>query len=624
MKKILLFLFCITLYSSTANATLSNDEMPKSCENFSILPDDLRVACLNKHIANNIAGVKELRNFVVTLKKFYKKYNDDCKFCEQYLNYIAKLEANPSHYGFAYIRLNKIGKKSSAFFWKYEPVGFVYSVGRDKTLTRSDAIKRCGTSVESYDKKLNACFRILEDTQFTYDGAAGNVIFDLKASKAFYKNPDMYIQPMKVLISNINDLNQSEVIKQFTILNADKNLDDHSGNTALQQKEKPILQTNNEETKKQLVTPIIKPELEPEVITKTNKAPTSKGDKDAPVLKIQDRITVTDRSYSITGTVKDASAVFIEANGSTWEVYKNTFTITGSTPFGLNEVEVIAFDAAGNETSKKIIIERKIQTVSNDLNFEKLKPEKLNKSKNKNRIALVIGMEEYKNISPANYATNDAKFFIDYVQGAFGVSESNIKYFFDAKLEAKFEIKKWLKKNVGLNTEVYVFFSGHGMALNEGKDLHLLTSDTLPDFIEETSFNRNEIFNDIAQYNPKSVIAFLDTCYSGAGRADGEMLLAMAKGLVVVDEQQQLLPDNFTLFTAASAQESAWSLPEAKHGTFSYFLMKGMEGAADLNDDKKLTNGELQEYLLDNVGRFAQQQQTPQMIGDPNQVLVQF
>ena len=42
------------------------------------------------------------------------------------------------------------------------------------------------------------------------------------------------------------------------------------------------------------------------------------------------------------------------------------------------------------------------------------------------------------------------------------------------------------------------------------------------------------------------VSLLLDTCYSGAGRADGEMLLAMAKGLVVVDEQQQKLPDNFT------------------------------------------------------------------------------
>ena len=66
--------------------------------------------------------------------------------------------------------------------------------------------------------------------------------------------------------------------------------------------------------------------------------------------------------------------------------------------------------------------------------------------------------------------------------------------------------------------------SGHGMALNDGKELYLLTHDTITEYIDETAFNRNEIFNDIAQYNPKSATVFLDTCYSGAGRADGEML----------------------------------------------------------------------------------------------------
>ena len=265
-----------------------------------------------------------------------------------------------------------------------------------------------------------------------------------------------------------------------------------------------------------------------------------------------------------------------------------------------------------------------MQSTKQTNDFESLNPSKIKSKNKKNRIALIIGIEEYKNISDANYAKRDAKLFIDYAQTAFGVPQSNIKYFFDAETEAKFEIKDWLKKNVRKNSEVYVFFSGHGMALNNGQDLYLLTNDTRTQYIKETALNRNEIFNDIAQYNPKSVTAFLDTCYSGAGRADGEILLAMAKGLVVVDEQQQQLPDNFTLFTAASAQESAWSLPEAKHGAFSYFLMKGMEGEADLDGNKKLTNGELQEYLLDNVSRHAQQQQTPQMIGDSDRVLVRF
>ncbi len=363
-------------------------------------------------------------------------------------------------------------------------------------------------------------------------------------------------------------------------------------------------------------------ELTPPVV----KIPEMKIDKSPPIFEIDDYIRINQRKYSLKGNVYDDNQVFVEANGVSWPVIKNTFTIEGSVPIGINEIEVVAFDTVGNEVSKKIIVERVIETADVTSNLEQLNPEKIRSKPKKERIALIIGIEEYKNISSANYAKRDAEFFIDYVQSAFGVPQNNINYFFnsDAVEQSKFQIKTWLKKNVRKNSEVYLYFSGHGMALNDGQELYLLTHDTITEFINETALNRNEIFNDIAQYNPKSVTAFLDTCYSGAGRADGEMLLAMAKGLVVVDEQQQKLPDNFTLFTAASAQESAWSLPEAKHGTFSYFLMKGMEGNADLNGDKKLTNGELRDYLLDNVGRYAQQQQTPQMVGDPNQVLIKF
>ncbi len=362
------------------------------------------------------------------------------------------------------------------------------------------------------------------------------------------------------------------------------------------------------------------------VTTQVVQVPKSKIDKEAPVLKIAERITVNEMDYSISGLVEDDSEVFIEADGNSIIVSDNKFQIKGSTPIGLNEIEVVAFDQWGNKISKNIIIERVIQTVESSNQFEELNPYKLKSKTSKNKLALVIGIEEYESIPNANFADRDAQFFVDYVQRGLGVPDNKIKFFFNenAKERSKFEMIKWFKQNITTDTEVYLYFSGHGLAINEGQELYLLANDTMTDFIEETAINRNEIFNAIAENNPKSVTAFLDTCYSGAGRADDQMLLAMAKGLVVVDEQQQKLPDNFTLFTAASAQESAWSLPEAQHGTFSYFLMKGMEGNADLNGDKKLTNGELRDYLLDNVGRYAQQQQTPQMVGDPNQVLIKF
>ena len=116
----------------------------------------------------------------------------------------------------------------------------------------------------------------------------------------------------------------------------------------------------------------------------------------------------------------------------------------------------MAFDQWGNETKKTILVERVIQTVNQENKLELLDPEKLRAKRNKNRIALIIGIEQYENISNANYAKRDAQLFIDYVESAFGVPQNNIKYLFNenAKEKSKVDIKRWLKKNVRKNTEV--------------------------------------------------------------------------------------------------------------------------------------------------------------------------
>jgi len=53
--------------------------------------------------------------------------------------------------------------------------------------------------------------------------------------------------------------------------------------------------------------------------------------------------------------------------------------------------------------------------------------------------------------------------------------------------------------------------------------------------------------------------------------------------------------------------------------------MKGIEGEADLNNDRKITVAEMQEYLIDTVGRHAMsmnRKQQLQLFGEPSKVLV--
>ncbi len=57
---------------------------------------------------------------------------------------------------------------------------------------------------------------------------------------------------------------------------------------------------------------------------------------------------------------------------------------------------------------------------------------------------------------------------------------------------------------------------------------------------------------------------------------------------------------------------------------FSYFLMKGMEGEADSNQDNQITAGELHTYVQQNVIQQSSGSRTPELQGDADRVLVRF
>ena len=112
---------------------------------------------------------------------------------------------------------------------------------------------------------------------------------------------------------------------------------------------------------------------------------------------------------------------------------------------------------------------------------------------------------------------------------------------------------------------------------------------------------------------------FLDTCYSGASRTD-EFLVASRQ--IFIEPEEQEIPSNFTVFSASAGKETAKILEEAEHGLFSYYLMKGLEGKADSNNDQQITYGELHSFINKKVTRQASQ--TPQLSGNHNQVLMQW
>ena len=137
--------------------------------------------------------------------------------------------------------------------------------------------------------------------------------------------------------------------------------------------------------------------------------------------------------------------------------------------------------------------------------------------------------------------------------------------------------------------------------------------------LEDSTLLRNQLFDSVDKLNPRSVTVFLDTCYSGTTRTD-EILVAAKP--IFLEPKEQDIPSKFTVFTASAGRETAKVLEEAEHGLFSYYMMKGLEGDADSNNDNQITNGELFFFINKNVSRQASQ--SPQLNGDPEQILVKW
>jgi hypothetical protein len=285
---------------------------------------------------------------------------------------------------------------------------------------------------------------------------------------------------------------------------------------------------------------------------------------------------------------------------------------------------IVATDVNGNIDTQSITVKRHI--VESQPKFASLNPAQVKKQPERDAVAVIIGIADYKNLPRADFANDDASVFYDYAIRALGVKPENIKLLVDGNADdvAIYQtFKSWLPSRVRPTTDVYVFYSGHGLPGEEGQGLYLLPQRAHRDLIEKTAISHREINGFIKAAKPKSVTIFLDSCYSGVART-GETLLASARP-VVLKSDKKLFPEEFTVITASQADQISSSSPDLKHGIFSYYLMRGMEGEADANRDGKITVGEMHSYLTEQVMRQAgmmNRKQQPQLVGDTSKVLV--
>ena len=245
-------------------------------------------------------------------------------------------------------------------------------------------------------------------------------------------------------------------------------------------------------------------------------------------------------------------------------------------------------------------------------------------------LAVIVGVGTYAKAPPATFAAEDARTAARYFETMLGIPASRIELLVDGEatlgqMQRVFGDDGWLARRVSPDSEVFVYFAGHGMAELEKFSPYLLPADADPNYLRQTAFSLDKMIEMVASLNARSTTFFLDACFSGLTR-EGVALLDNARPLLV--EQSRRVPSGLSVFSGGSKSQIVSALSDQGHGAFSYSLFKGLAGDADLDHDRRVLASELKTYLEEAVPRAVlplDREQTPGIVlADPEQVMVQL
>lgn len=238
------------------------------------------------------------------------------------------------------------------------------------------------------------------------------------------------------------------------------------------------------------------------------------------------------------------------------------------------------------------------------------------------RWALIIGIEQYRKAPAVAFASRDATAMREYAMKLLGVPPENVVLLLDdqaTKSAMQVVVEDRLQQQVQPGDTVYVYFAGHRIPEVRDGTPYLLPADGDPQSLRVGGYSVNDMYTALGKLKAERVVVFLDACFSGlsARQDQPEMLLAGARPTVLIVKDPMLASQKLVSFAAAQNDQVSNAHKEQAHGLFTYFLLKGLGGAADTNRDGSLKLSELAEYLKEQVSRSSRQlfgqtlQQTP-------------
>jgi hypothetical protein len=198
----------------------------------------------------------------------------------------------------------------------------------------------------------------------------------------------------------------------------------------------------------------------------------------------------------------------------------------------------------------------------------------------------IIGIENYNETDNIKYSKRTALAFKKVAQKTLGIKERNSYTLLDNKATGT-AIKNRLRlllSEVKKGDTIYFYYNGHGIPdPSRGGEPYMLPSDGIPDFIvEEKQFSLRNIYKQLSDSKANKVVAFVDSCFSGA--TDGVSIIKGVAGSRLVPKKVIFNKSKMVVLTAGRKKQYSNMYQDKGHRIFSYFVIKSLlSGKKNIN-----------------------------------------
>ena len=235
--------------------------------------------------------------------------------------------------------------------------------------------------------------------------------------------------------------------------------------------------------------------------------------------------------------------------------------------------------------------------------------------------AVVIGINAYPRVRQLKYAVNDARAIYDLLVKTNQIPSENVFLMVNGQASLKqlrSTLGTRLKNKAGKDDMVIIYFAGHGATERDmmspdgdGLEKYLLPYDADPNDLYASALPMREIAHIFHRIRSERLIFIADACYSGASGGRTVSISGVRANISDAFLERIAGGKGKVIITASSASEVSVEKDELRHGVFTYYMVEGLRGKADTDQNGLITVDEAYRYVSDKVPQATEQEQHP-------------